>query len=424
MTGNNDTVDPTVQPTILSRHATRTPVAESTHHYYSRRDREASTFSGKRGDDPDAWILEYQRVSDVNGWDDSFRLANVIFYLSGTAKIWFENHEDDILSWDEFKKQLTAIFGNTHHRRKEAESILATRAQLSNESCTDYIENILKLCRIINPEMPENEKVGHLLKGIAEDVFNFITLRDVSSVRGLTEETRKFEALRRNRIAPPAITRLPNVVPTLAAVHSSAEDLESLIRRIVRDEVQAALRNPAPGLQATANVHDIVQTEVQRVMSSMPSPTASQRCPTDYNGATSPAGISYSPPRAWTSNYVQPYRPEEFSYNGISAPRQSSPYFGPGRTADDRPICFGCGRVGHIRRYCRSSNGYWNSASGQTSRSNNDRPPTANAADRSFSPNRRSSRRQSLSPPPAPSPRNRTPSPSSAYRPRSPAGNE
>lgn len=49
--------------------------------------REATAFSAHPGEDPEQWLLQYEKVSDVNRWDDEFRLANVIFYLDGTTKV-------------------------------------------------------------------------------------------------------------------------------------------------------------------------------------------------------------------------------------------------------------------------------------------------------------------------------------------------
>lgn len=55
-------------------------------------------------------------------------------------------------------------------KKERAEHILRQRAQLAGESCTTYIEEVLKLCRTVDSAMTEEDKVGHVLKGIAEDV--------------------------------------------------------------------------------------------------------------------------------------------------------------------------------------------------------------------------------------------------------------
>ncbi|UYV65985.1 hypothetical protein LAZ67_3006066 [Cordylochernes scorpioides] len=62
--------------------------------------RDPTVFSGERGG----------RLAAL--WDDSMCLANVIFYLTGTAKCWFENFEEILNSWEEFKIKFCEIFGN------------------------------------------------------------------------------------------------------------------------------------------------------------------------------------------------------------------------------------------------------------------------------------------------------------------------
>ncbi|UYV76614.1 hypothetical protein LAZ67_14001474 [Cordylochernes scorpioides] len=45
-------------------------------------------------------------VALFNGWDETMCLANVVFFLEGTAKCWFDNIEDDLTSWAIFKEKI------------------------------------------------------------------------------------------------------------------------------------------------------------------------------------------------------------------------------------------------------------------------------------------------------------------------------
>ncbi|UYV71503.1 hypothetical protein LAZ67_8003522 [Cordylochernes scorpioides] len=65
-----------------------------------------------------------RRVARYNKWDDSMCLANVIFYLTGTVKCWFEKFEDILNSWAEFKIKYCEIFGNKEDTARKAENIL------------------------------------------------------------------------------------------------------------------------------------------------------------------------------------------------------------------------------------------------------------------------------------------------------------
>lgn len=140
--------------------------------------REPRTFAGRAGEDVDEWLTHYQRVSRYNRWDTTVQLANVVFFLEGTALVWFENHEETLTSWDRFVEEIKTCFGDSLAKKKRAEQTLLQRAQIPGETCTTYIEEVLKLCRVVDSQMSEEDKVGHLLKGIAEDAYNFLIGRE------------------------------------------------------------------------------------------------------------------------------------------------------------------------------------------------------------------------------------------------------
>lgn len=91
--------------------------------YYLIVFKEAGIFSGGRWEDPEDWLQQY-KVSDVNKWDEKFHLLNVIFCLGGTAKVRYENHEEKIPSWKEFKQQQVLIFGNGKLKKQKEKAKL------------------------------------------------------------------------------------------------------------------------------------------------------------------------------------------------------------------------------------------------------------------------------------------------------------
>ncbi|KAH8038596.1 hypothetical protein HPB51_002235 [Rhipicephalus microplus] len=85
--------------------------------------------------------------------------------------------------------------------------------------------------------MSDEDKVGHLLKGIAEDVYNFlITKENLNTPSIFRQQCRAFEALKTRRILP-KFGRLDNV-PTVASMDvATCEDISYLVRRVVREEL-------------------------------------------------------------------------------------------------------------------------------------------------------------------------------------------
>ncbi|KAH8032553.1 hypothetical protein HPB51_026006 [Rhipicephalus microplus] len=198
---------------------------------------EPRIFSGKTDEDMDAWLKDFDRVSRYYEWGVPAKLVNVVFFLTGTALLWFENHEHVLPTWDIFVKELKACFCDTSSMKKKAEQTLSRRAQLPGETCTTYIEEILKLCGIVNANMSDEDKVGHLLKGIAEDVYNFsVTKENLNTPSIFRQQCCAFKALKTRRILP-KFGRLDNV-PTVASMDvATCEDIPFLVRRVVREEL-------------------------------------------------------------------------------------------------------------------------------------------------------------------------------------------
>ncbi|GFS70590.1 retrotrans_gag domain-containing protein [Trichonephila clavipes] len=109
--------------------------------------RSPSTFRGAPGEDPLKWLKEYDRVANFNKWDDMMCLANVYFFLDGTARQWYVNNEDALDSWEAFKNGLSGLFGDRQKYTRRAEEQLKCRAQRSGESTQSYIQSVLGLCQ-------------------------------------------------------------------------------------------------------------------------------------------------------------------------------------------------------------------------------------------------------------------------------------
>ncbi|GFT98543.1 CCHC-type domain-containing protein [Trichonephila clavipes] len=261
--------------------------------------RSPSTFRGAPGEDPLKWLKEYDRVANFNKWDDMMCLANVYFFLDGTARQWYVNNEDALDSWEAFKNGLSGLFGDRQKYTRRAEEQLKCRAQRSGESTQSYIQSVLGLCQEVNPLMKEDEKVSHLMKD-----------------------------MKQKRVGRPRFERLPNVVPVASLTDET--DLVSLIRTIVREEVHRLVNQTQESLDSDPqSLEEIVQDEVERVLAPVSTkPTETRPRPT-YAAVTR----KYRAP-------VQKFPPE---------PRKTDVW----RTADNRPVCFHCGRPGHVMRYCR-----------------------------------------------------------------------
>src|SRR5690606_33936555 len=69
-------------------------------------------FKGTASEDAAAWLKQYSKYCDFFHLDDSFRLANVEYFLSGGAKRWWSNTEDSCQTFDMFKEQFALAYMN------------------------------------------------------------------------------------------------------------------------------------------------------------------------------------------------------------------------------------------------------------------------------------------------------------------------
>ncbi|GFW95329.1 transposon Ty3-I Gag-Pol polyprotein [Trichonephila clavipes] len=176
--------------------------------------------------------------------------------------------------------------------------------------------------------MKEDEKVSHLMKGVAEDIYQALLTREINDTASFIKWCNYIEDMKQKRVGRPRFERLPNVVPVASLTDET--DLVSLIRTIVREEVHRLVNQTQESLDSDPqSLEEIVQDEVERVLA----PVSTK--PTETR------------PRPTYATVTRKYRApvQKFPLE----PRKTDVW----RTADNRPVCFHCGRPGHVMRYCR-----------------------------------------------------------------------
>lgn len=343
------------------------------------RQRDPPVFNGTDDHDVEDWLSSYDRVSVHNKWNEADKLSYVPFYLSGVAHLWFRNHEADFATWAAFRTKLQEVFGRPAVRKLRAEQQLRCRAQQKGENFTSYIEDVVDLCRRINPSMAEEEKIKNILKGIEDDAFQMLLAKNPQTVNDLITLCQSYEELRKQRLSTRRALVPDAVLSALSDSTSSAPSSSAMldqIKQFVREEVARQL-SLLPATQASESylppeLRQVIHEQVAEVVppAHQPPPTP---VPLTYASVVATprppsAAMQYrrqsafaSPPHAatryaptgsyWPSQ--QPVRPDRQYF-----PQSPPPVLNPWRTQDNRPICYSCGFPGHVARFCQRRGWY------------------------------------------------------------------
>ncbi|UYV72359.1 hypothetical protein LAZ67_9002777 [Cordylochernes scorpioides] len=223
--------------------------------------RSPPNFSGKATEIAHLWLKDYNRVALHNGWDETMCLANVVFFLEGTAKCWFDNTEDDLTSWAIFKEKFSAMFGDKEDYSRKIESALKVRAQKPDESIEFYIQDVLNLCRQLNPNMSEEDRVGHLMKGVADDIYRILLTIEVATTVDFTNHCRRIEKLNKKRISSVRFERIPSVATIKD--EEAGYTLKDLIREIVKEELRLIPNEQANSISSKSLEEKVFQRAEQ-----------------------------------------------------------------------------------------------------------------------------------------------------------------
>ncbi|GFX08971.1 CCHC-type domain-containing protein [Trichonephila clavipes] len=207
--------------------------------------RKTTIFRREPGQDPIKWLKEYQIVSSYNLWDDTMQLANAYFFLD-------------------------AAFGDIQTYVRQARDHLESHVQQPVECIQSYIQDVLELCKQAEPNLSEEDKVSYLMKGVTEDLFPALLARDVQTSGDFTNLCLYIEEIKQKRLSSCKFGRLLNVIPI--TTNDEVTDLMSLIRQVIREEMQHVFSQPLnikqPELQS---IEAIIKDEFDRSLATITS---------------------------------------------------------------------------------------------------------------------------------------------------------
>ncbi|KAK8786811.1 hypothetical protein V5799_023416 [Amblyomma americanum] len=307
-------------------------------------------FHGGYSEDAQDWLDQFERVARFNGWDDSAKIRNVYFSLEDAARIWYENRETSLTTWQDFRRQLLETYTSSD-RHEQAERELTARIQLPNENVAMYVEEVTRLCNRADPTMTEEKKLRHLMRGVKEQLFCGLVRSPPRTVAEFLSEAVLMERVLQQGydFYDRQLNPISALHPLDAASGANTSSLRDIVRSVVREELQK-LQEIFPVDSLTSAIRE----EVQQALRSPVAPVEPPPQPAAWPPATyadvlrRPAPVPCAPPYAPSVVAVHAEQPVPYWQARGQAPRKTDIW----RAPDRRPLCYHCGEAGHIFRRC------------------------------------------------------------------------
>ncbi|CAF3315199.1 unnamed protein product [Rotaria sp. Silwood2] len=143
-------------------------------------------FSEHPSEDVERFLKIIKNITKANDESDNHEILEIVRgKLTQSAGIWFDNNENKFNKWADFETAFRNRYFSTTMIHKKFDT-LKQRKQLYDEPVTSYFDDVVNLCREIDPAMSEQIIIQHLMSGVNPDFKKELSRRE-SSMNTLNE---------------------------------------------------------------------------------------------------------------------------------------------------------------------------------------------------------------------------------------------
>lgn len=144
------------------------------------------SFSGHPSEDVERFLKSIKNITKASNESENREPLEIVRgKLIQSAGLWFDNNEHTFKKWSDFETQFRNRYASTTIVHKKFDK-LKQRSQLQDEPVTAYIDDVINLCRDIDPSMSDSTIIQHLMSGINPDFRKEIS-RHESCMNSLNE---------------------------------------------------------------------------------------------------------------------------------------------------------------------------------------------------------------------------------------------
>jgi hypothetical protein len=143
-------------------------------------------FSGHPSEDVECFLKSIKNITKANDESENREILEIVRgKLTKSAGIWFDNNESMFNKWSDFETAFRNRYFSTTLIHKKFDK-LKQRKQSHDEPVTSYLDDVVNLCREIDPNMSEPIIIQHLMSGINPEFKKELSRRE-SSMNTLKE---------------------------------------------------------------------------------------------------------------------------------------------------------------------------------------------------------------------------------------------
>jgi hypothetical protein len=143
-------------------------------------------FSGHPSEDVERFLKSIKNITKANDASQNREILEIVRgKLTKSAGLWFDNNEFAFEKWSDFETAFRNRYFPATIISKKFDT-LKQRKQLHDESIVSYYDDVINLCREIDPNMSEQYIIQHLMSGLNPKLKKELFRRE-SSINTLNE---------------------------------------------------------------------------------------------------------------------------------------------------------------------------------------------------------------------------------------------
>ena len=135
-------------------------------------------FSGHPSEDVERFLKSIKNITKATNESANHEVLEIVRgKLIQSAGVWFDNNESKFTKWSDFEVAFRNRYFSTTLIQKKFDA-LKRRKQQRDEPITAYYDDILNLCREIDPAMSEQMIIQHLMSGVNSELKKELSRRE------------------------------------------------------------------------------------------------------------------------------------------------------------------------------------------------------------------------------------------------------